>query len=66
MKAKDTQIGGNHYKDCAIEPWDIIDANNLDFYEGNAVKYILRRKKDRVQDLNKAIHYLQKKIELLS
>jgi hypothetical protein len=62
MTARDKQVGGDHYKKT-IQPWDIIDAHNLDFYEGNAVKYILRLKGDRIGDLKKAIHYLEKCIE---
>lgn len=49
----------------AIQPWEIIDANNLDFYEGNTLKYLLRWKsKGGVDDLKKAIHYIEHLIEL--
>lgn len=59
------QVGGSHYKHRGIEPWDIIEAWDLDFFEGNAIKYILRRKPDtpRTLDLQKAIHYLEKCLE---
>ena len=59
------QVGGNHYKVLDIQPWEIIDANDLNFYEGNAIKYILRKKDDRIRDLQKAIHYLEHEIERL-
>lgn len=54
------QVGGKHYhKGNGIQPWDIIEAWELDFWEGNVLKYILRWKhKDGVQDLEKARHYL--------
>lgn len=53
------QVGGDHYRKFRIQPWDIILEHGLDFWEGNAVKYILRRKSDnRVEDLEKARHYL--------
>ena len=29
------QIGGDHYKDCAIQPIEYIEKNNLTFCEGN-------------------------------
>jgi hypothetical protein len=59
------QHGGNHYKTKSIQPWDYVAANNLGFFEGNAIKYITRHKdKNGVEDLKKAIHYLQKLIEL--
>ena len=62
--ARDIQVGGQHYKNKAMQPWDIIDAWGLDFYEGNVLKYLLRAKfKNGVEDLKKARHYLDKKIE---
>ena len=64
-KALETQVGGQHYKKHSIQPWHIIDEYNLDFYLGNTIKYVLREKGDKVEDLEKAIHYLQRKIELL-
>ena len=63
-KATDKQVGGNHYKDKKLQPWDIIDALDLNFYEGNALKYLIRyREKNGVEDLKKSIHYIEKMIE---
>jgi hypothetical protein len=64
MPANDKQVGGTHYQ-STIQPWDFVLANGLGFLEGNAVKYITRHKKTKTgkQDLEKAIHYLQKAIE---
>jgi len=62
-KASDKQVGGDHYKKHSLQPWDIIDAYNLDFYEGNALKYLLRDKGRRQEDIKKAIHYLEKILE---
>jgi len=59
-KPSDKQIGGNHYKDCAIQPVDYIVKNNLDFLEGNVVKYITRHKtKNGIEDIRKVIHYAE-------
>jgi len=59
-----SQVGGQHYKvHGSCQPWSIIDEYNLNFYEGNALKYLLRSKGDRIEDLQKAIHYLEKEIE---
>ena len=59
MNALDTQIGGNHYKDMAIQPVDYIQKNGLGFCEGNVVKYITRWKtKGGLEDLHKARHYI--------
>lgn len=65
MAANDSQHGGIHYKKFAIEVWDFIARNNIPYLEGNAIKYIARwRDKGGVQDIDKAIHYLQKLKEL--
>ena len=60
------QVGGRHYKQLPIEPWDYIAANGLDFFEGNIVKYITRAGKSKNRDdLLKAQHYLVKLLEIL-
>ncbi len=57
------QVGGDHYKKHKkMQPWEIIDAYQLNYYEGNALKYLLRKKGDRVEDLEKLIHYIEKEI----
>ena len=63
--ANDMQVGGDHYMDKAIQPWDYIVSNDLGFLEGNIVKYITRwNYKGGVEDLRKAQHYLAKLIEV--
>lgn len=57
------QVGGQHYLN-KIQPWDIIDSWGLNFYEGNILKYLLRRKNNRVEDLKKLIHYAEKLIQM--
>jgi hypothetical protein len=65
QRADDTQVGGSHYKDKTIQPWDYIIANDLGYLEGNVVKYISRWKnKNGIEDLKKAQHYLSKLIEV--
>ena len=54
-----TQVGGNHYVSHTIQPLDIIDEYGLDFYLGNSIKYILRDKDNKREDIDKAIHYLE-------
>ena len=54
----DKQEGGSHYKDCKIQPIEYITANNLDFMQGNIVKYITRHKsKNGAEDIRKIKHY---------
>lgn len=66
LSARDTQVGGNHYKKFKIQPWDVIDEYGLTFYAGNALKYLLRagRKGVALEDLKKARHYLDRMIEI--
>ena len=65
MQATLKQVGGNHYKDCKIQPIEYIVGNDLTFCEGNAVKYITRhrRKGEGAMDIQKAIHYLEMILE---
>jgi len=64
MSANDKQIGGNHYK-TSIEPWDAILSWKLGYLDGSAVKYLSRwRKKGGVDDLRKAVHFIEKLIEV--
>lgn len=56
----------SHYTDGTIEVWDYIKDKNLNYFLGNAIKYISRagkKEKDKyIQDLEKAIAYLNKEI----
>jgi len=65
MKAIDKQIGGNHYKKYPVQPVEYAMANNLNYCQANAVKYVTRYKdKGGVEDLRKAIHNIELLIEL--
>lgn len=52
----------DYYKANGLEAIDIIEAYDLGFCLGNAIKYILRagKKTNTIDDLNKAIWYLQR------
>ena len=55
---QDKQIGGNHYKDFHIQPYEFISKNNLSFFQGNVVKYVCRYlNKNGIEDLEKIKHY---------
>lgn len=65
MSALNQQAGGSHYKNLAIQPVQYIMANNLDFLQGNIIKYTTRHKeKNGAEDLRKVIHYAQLALEL--
>ena len=65
MTALDTQVGGGHYKDMAIQPLEFIHANGIPHFEACAIKYLCRwRGKNGKEDLKKAIHYIELLLEL--
>jgi hypothetical protein len=52
-----------HYQN-EIQAIDIIESHDLNFSEGNVIKYVLRwRKKGGVEDLEKAKYYLERLIK---
>jgi hypothetical protein len=71
QKANDKQVGGNHYKDMGVEPWDVIDTwpveQRIGAYRAGALKYVMRMgtKDENVKELRKAGHYIEKLIEVL-
>lgn len=62
--ALEHQEGGDHYKGFAIQPWEYTHANELQWAEGEVVKYVTRwRLKGGLGDLRKARHILELLIE---
>ena len=65
-RADDLQISGNHYKDMAIQPWELMQSvltheEFVGFLKGNIIKYSLRAgRKDGSDDAGKARHYMLK------
>lgn len=55
-----------HYKSGGVETIDFIEAKDLNYRLGNVVKYVVRCGKkqgsDPVQDLEKALFYLNREI----
>lgn len=60
-----TQVGGDHYRQRSIQPWDVWQEYGMNAFEGAVLKYLLRwRDKGGVEDLKKARHTLDKLIEI--
>lgn len=60
MSANDKQIAGTHYQGT-YQHWDFVEDTGIGYLLGCATKYISRwRKKNGTQDLEKALHYLEK------
>lgn len=67
MKANERQIGGDHYKGIDIQHWDWSAASNHDGFQYSITKYVDRwKRKGGVQDLEKALHHLEKYIEMIN
>jgi hypothetical protein len=65
MAANDTQIDGKHYKTDKIQHWDLVIANDIPYLEAQILRYVMRhRKKHGLTDLHKAMHFLEKLIEV--
>jgi hypothetical protein len=69
MSANDKQVGGAHYK-AEIQHWDIVKEREWCYLVGNATKYLWRLGRKggpdkKIEDVQKAIHYLEKKLEQL-
>jgi hypothetical protein len=69
---RDKQIGGDHYRKLAIEPIDYAEANYpkeqfIGFLRVSIEKYLARYKdKNGIEDLQKAMDYLERLIEVES
>lgn len=58
------QVGGNHYEGAEYQHWDWVIENKIPYLQGNATRYLCRwRKKNGVEDLEKAKTYFEKIIE---
>lgn len=67
MMALGEQVGGDHYKDMKIQPFEYALANEIPYVEGTIIKYVSRwRKKGGLEDLKKARHALDVLIEFES
>lgn len=65
MNALNEQVGGNHYKKLKKQPIELIAKADLNFFQGNIVKYISRyESKNGVEDVKKAKHYAELAWEL--
>lgn len=58
MKASEKEVGGKHYKGTKMQPLDLIARCDLNFFQGNIIKYVTRHsQKNGYEDLKKAYHY---------
>lgn len=71
-KANDRQVGGDHYKNMGVEPWNVVDTwpreQRIGYYRGGALKYLMRMgsKDQSAEEIGKGQHYMQKLLEVLN
>jgi hypothetical protein len=72
MSARGKQAGGDHYRNMAIQPWDVYDTwpdeQRIGAYRANCIKYAMRLEDKDTPLLNaqKLAHYAQKLVEVIS
>lgn len=63
--ANEKQVAGTHYQ-AKVQHWDWAESLRLPYLPSQVTKYLTRwRKKNGLQDLEKAGHFLEKYIETL-
>lgn len=70
-KADAIQVGGTHYKDMTVQPWEVMEAimtreEFVGFLKGNIIKYSMRQGRKDSDDARKCQHYIQKLNEVLN
>ena len=72
MASNDIQVGGTHYLNKTVQPWEAMEAwfsevEFMGYLKGNVVKYMARcNDKGGLDDLKKAQHYLNKLVEFIN
>ncbi len=70
QSADAVQVGGNHYKNMAVQPWEVMQSmltynEFIGFLKGNMIKYAMRQGLKDPHDAEKFRHYRQKYLETL-
>jgi len=64
-KANERQVAGTHYGLTNYQHWDMVVEHQLNYFQGQITKYVMRApKKHGKQDLEKAMHFLEKYLEV--
>jgi hypothetical protein len=75
MTASSRQVAGTHYQAMPVQPWDALEAwltpeQMRGYLLGTAIAYLARYNaqaegKGGIQDVEKAVHTLQKMVEIV-
>ena len=61
MSANDRQVGGDHYA-SEYEHWDFVQDTGMGYMMAQVTRYITREKAG-VEDVEKAMHFVEKALE---
>jgi hypothetical protein len=60
------QVGGSHYQTGDLQHWDVVCELKTHYLPAQITRYLTRaHRKNKLQDLEKALHYSQKLVEVL-
>lgn len=70
QKADDIQVGGTHYKDMPVQPWEVMESlltreEFIGHLKGCIIKYSMRQGRKDSDDAGKLKHYQQKLKEII-
>lgn len=65
MNPNDHQVGGTHYKEMAVQPWEVMERlltrqEFIGYLKGNIIKYGMRQGLKDSDDGGKLAHYVSK------
>lgn len=71
MNANEYQVGGSHYKEMAVQPWEVMERlmtrhEFVGYLKGNIIKYGMRQGLKNSDDAGKLAHYVAKLDEMSS
>lgn len=69
MNANDYQVGGTHYQDMEVQPWEVMErlltrSEFIGYLKGNIIKYGMRQGLKDSCDSGKLAHYVAKLDEM--
>ena len=65
MSANDYQVGGTHYQEMEMQPWEVMErlmshTEFVGYLKGNIIKYAMRQGLKESDDAGKLAHYVAK------
>ncbi len=67
-EVRGSNVGSSDYSSHLIQPWTIIQEYNLNYWDGDIIKRVLRNKRDtpREEDYEKIIHICKERLRQIN